>query len=53
MSTPTTQVNTRGGKGTTNPPTDTAKQNYTAQTIGKNTKNDRVEKADCGTLRKL
>ena len=38
MSTPTTQVNTRGGKGTTNPPTDTAKQNYTAQTIGKNEK---------------
>ena len=32
MATPTTQVNTRGGKGTTNPPTDTAKQNYTAQT---------------------
>ena len=38
MSTPTTQFNTRGGKGTTNPPTDTAKQNYTAQTIGKNEK---------------
>ena len=38
MTTPTTQVNTRGGKGTTNPPTDTAKQNYTAQTIGKNEK---------------
>ena len=38
MATPTTQVNTRGGKGTTNPPTDTAKQNYTAQTIGKNEK---------------
>ena len=38
MSTPITQVNTRGGKGTTNPPTDTAKQNYTAQTIGKNEK---------------
>ena len=38
MSPPTTQVNTRGGKGTTNPPTDTAKQNYTAQTIGKNEK---------------
>ena len=38
MSTPTTQVNTRGGKGTTNPPTDTAKQNYTSQTIGKNEK---------------
>ena len=38
MSSPTTQVNTRGGKGTTNPPTDTAKQNYTAQTIGKNEK---------------
>jgi len=38
MSTPTTQVNTRGGKGTTNLPTDTAKQNYTAQTIGKNEK---------------
>ena len=38
MSTPTTQVNTRGGKGTTNPATDTAKQNYTAQTIGKNEK---------------
>ena len=36
MATPTTQVNTRGGEGTTNPPTDTAKQNYTAQTIGKN-----------------
>ena len=38
MATPTTQVNTRGGKGTTNPPTDTAKQNYTSQTIGKNEK---------------
>ena len=38
MSTPTTQVNTRGGKGTTNPPTDTAKQKYTSQTIGKNEK---------------
>ena len=38
MSTPTTQVNTRAGKGTTNPPTDTAKQNYTSQTIGKNEK---------------
>ena len=38
MSTPTTQVNTRGGKGTTNPPTDTAKQNYTSQTIGKKEK---------------
>ena len=38
MATPTTQVNTRGGEGTTNPPTDTAKQNYTAQTIGKNEK---------------
>ena len=38
MATPTTQVNTRGGEGTTNPPTDTAKKNYTAQTIGKNEK---------------
>ena len=34
----TVKQNIRGGKGTTNPPTDTAKQNYTAQTIGKNEK---------------
>ena len=38
MSAPTTQVNARGRKGSRSPPTDAAKQNYAAQTIGKNEK---------------